>query len=229
MTFLDVTLQERHRERLVALLDKPHGVEAAAYVLFGSAKINTDPWERTRRQRLTSFDVLSVPEEDLISASRSHVIWSTRSFVRLCQRAKEEMLVPGIIHSHPNGYSTFSNQDNENERDLFQLMYNRNGEGSSLASLLLMGRTHFRARLWVDSGDPIDSQVVQSVGNRLTRDELAEHPGDDEVLARQTLAFGPNLNAHLKQLRVGVVRLWRHGQRDRDALGQVRCRGNCTY
>ena len=205
MTLVDVGLQERHREKLTTLLDKPSGVEAAAYVLFGSAKINIDPWERTSRQRLTSFDVLPVPEEDLISASSSHVAWSTQSFVRLCQRAKEEKLVPGIVHSHPNGYSTFSNQDNKNERDLFQLVHNRNGEGSSLASLLLVGGAHFRARLWVDNGDPIDSRVVQSVGRRVVLDELAEQTGDDEVLKRQTLVFGPNLNAHLKELRVGIV------------------------
>ena len=205
MTLVDVTLQERHREKLVSLLDKPNRVEAAAYVLFGEAKINIDPWERTRRQRLTSFDVLPVPEEDLLSTSRSHVTWSTRSFVRLCQRAKEENLVPGIVHSHPNGYQTFSNQDNENERDLFQLVYNRNGDGSSLASLLLIGGAHFRARLWIDSSEPIDSRVVQSVGHQMIRDELSGQSGDDEVLARQTLVFGPNLNARLKQLRVGIV------------------------
>ena len=42
MTLVDVGLQERHREKLTTLLDKPSGVEAAAYVLFGSAKINID-------------------------------------------------------------------------------------------------------------------------------------------------------------------------------------------
>ena len=205
MTLFDVTLQERHREELLALLDKPNGAEAAAHVLFGSVEINTDPWERTSRQRLTSFDVLPVPEGDLISASSSHVTWSTRSFVRLCQRAKEEKLVPGIVHSHPNGDSTFSSQDDKNERDLFELVHNRNGDGSSLVSLLLMGGAHFRARLWTDGGDPMNSQVVQSIGRRVIQDELAEQSGEDEVLTRQTLVFGPNLNARLKQLRVGIV------------------------
>ena len=84
-------------------------------------------------------------------------------------------------------------------------MHNRNGDGSSLVSLLLMGEAHFRARLWVDGDNPIDSQVVQSIGRRVIRDELAEQSGDDEVLTRQTLVFGPNLNARLKQLRVGIV------------------------
>ena len=118
-------------------------MEAAAYVLFGEAKINIDPWERTRRQRLTSFDVLPVPEEDLLSTSRSHVTWSTRSFVRLCQRAKEENLVPGIVHSHPNGYPTFSNQDNENERDLFHLR-DIGVEGTLTPSLIELGNVMLR-------------------------------------------------------------------------------------
>ena len=205
MTLVDVTLQEHHRDELVALLEKPDGIEAAAYVLLGRASVTRDPWERTRRLRLTSFDVLPVPGEDLISASQSHVTWSTRSFVRLCQRAKEEDLVPGIVHSHPGGYSSFSNQDNENEQELFRLVHNRNGEGSSLVSLVLMGGTDFRARVWFGIADPIDSQVVQSVGRRMVRHEFLEQLGDDEILARQALAFGPELNVHLKRLRVGIV------------------------
>ena len=31
MTLVDVALQEQHREKLIALLDKPNGVEGAAY------------------------------------------------------------------------------------------------------------------------------------------------------------------------------------------------------
>ena len=205
MTLVDVTLQEHHRDTIVTLLEKPNGVEASAYILLGSASINSDSWEREGRLRLTSYDVLPVPEEDKISASPKHVTWSTRSFVRLCQRAKEEDLVPGIIHSHPNGFSTFSNQDNQNERELFQLVRNRNGDSSTLASLLLIRGTHFRARLWLGSNEPIDSQAVYSVGRRLVRSDLIERAEDDEILERQALAFGPELNVRLKQLRVGIV------------------------
>ena len=206
MTLVDVTLQERHRDQIVGLLDRPNGTEAAAYILFGSATINADPWERDSRLRLTSFEVLPVPEEEVVSATPQYVTWSTRSFVRLCQRAKEEGLVPGIIHSHPNGYSTFSSQDNKNERELFKLTCNRNGDDSTLASLLLISGTHFRARVWIGTGEPIDSQVVQSVGRRLTQYSVDPQSGYyDEVLARQTLAFGAEFNAQLKRLRAGIV------------------------
>ena len=205
MNIVDVTLQEQHRKEIVSLLNKPDGVESSAYVLFGTAAINTDPWERTNRLRLSSFDVLPVPEEDSVSASRNHVTWTTKSFVRLCQRAKEESLIPGIIHSHPNGCSEFSNQDDKNERELFQLVQNRNGFSSSLASLLLAGGTHFRARLWVETSSPIDSQTVRSVGHRFIQHGFAEHNETEEILARQTLAFGQDLNADLRSLRVGIV------------------------
>ena len=228
VTLVDVTLQERHRDELIALLDKPDGTEAAAYVLFGTATVDSDPWERTRRLRLTSFDILPVPEEDLVSASRSHVTWSTRSFVRLCQQAKEADLVPGIVHSHPGGYSGFSNQDNENERELFQLVQNRNGEGSSLTSLVLMGGTDFRARLWLSITDPIDSQVVQSVGRKVVRHEFLERHGDNEILGRQALAFGPALNAQLKQLRVGIVGCGGTGSATAMLLAKVGCWGDRT-
>ncbi len=205
MTLVDVTLQERHRDTIAALLDRPNGAEASAYILFGSTSIYTDPWERRSRLRLTSFDVLPVPEEDRISASPQHVTWSTTSFVQLCQRAQNESLVPGIIHSHPNGYSAFSNQDNKNERELLQLVRNRNGENASLASLLFVGGSDFLARAWLGVGDPTECQAVQSVGRMIARYGVATHSAVDEVLSRQALAFGPELNVQLKQLRVGIV------------------------
>lgn len=205
MTLVDVTLQEQHRDKIVALLERTSGAEAVAYILLGSASINSDPWERRSRLRLTSFDVLPVPEEDNISASPQHVTWSTQSFVQLCQRAKKENLVPGIIHSHPSGYPSFSDQDNKNEQELLQLVRNRNGENDTLASLLFVGGTDFQARVWLGVGEPTECQVVQSVGRKVTWYGVATRSADDEILSRQTLAFGPKLNAQLKQVRAGIV------------------------
>ena len=36
-----------------------------------------------------------------MSSSERHVTWSTASYVKLLKRAKDEGLVPGIVHTHP--------------------------------------------------------------------------------------------------------------------------------
>ncbi len=73
MTQFDLTLQEDHLAQLRELLRRDDGTEASAYVLCGSAKIQSDPWDRTCRQRLTTHEVLAVPPEDRVSASVDHV------------------------------------------------------------------------------------------------------------------------------------------------------------
>ena len=115
-------------------------------------------------------------------------------------------MVPGIIHSHPRGFPTFSPQDDRNERDLFQLVRNRNGDDAKLASLLLVGDDNYRARLWVDEHGAIDCRAVRTVGSRLFFEQAAADPEPiDDVFDRQARAFGSVLNTVLRELRVGVV------------------------
>lgn len=156
MSIVDLTVREKDFDPLRALVRREDGVEAAAYVLCGEGLIHSDPWERQSRCRLTVHEVLPVPEEDKISASRRHVTWSTASYVKLLKRAKDEGLVPGIVHTHPNGPASFSEQDGQNETDLVQLACNRNGEDGRLVSILLTGDAQVKARLWPDIRDPID-------------------------------------------------------------------------
>lgn len=193
MTAVDVTLQDRHRDQLVHLLDRPDGSEAAAYALFGEASVASSPWYQHQSRRLSSHSVERVPQRDIVSADGRHVTWSTQSFVELCRRAKAEGLVPGVVHSHPGGTAAFSKQDDRNERDLYQLARNRNGDGTALASLLLIGGEDFRARLWVDANRAIPAQAVISVGGgvRFYCDEVV---ASGELWDRQARALGSALN-----------------------------------
>ena len=204
MNCVDITLQERHEVELRALLHRDDGHEAAAYVLYGSSQIGLDPWNRQSRMRLTSYSVRPVPRDDLISTSASHVTWSTRSFLALCQKAKAEGLIPGIVHSHPNGSSTFSSQDDANERELFRLARNRNGTGTQVASVLFIEGGAYEARLWADEVKPIDSDRVIAIGKHFrVLSRLAGFSG--KALARQALAFGPAVNLLMSGLKIGVV------------------------
>lgn len=204
MTHVDVTLQDCHRDLLVESLHRSDGSEAAAYALFGVASIASDPWTHQPLRRLSSYAVEPVHPDEVLSADGRHVTWSTQSFVRLCQRAKEQGLVPGVVHSHPGGFADFSSQDDRNERDLYRLARNRNGSGTEVASLLLIGREDFRARLWVDDLQACDADSVLSVGQGLRfYDEAA--PIGDEIWDRQARALGPALTPRLKLLRAGVV------------------------
>lgn len=205
MTLVDLTIQERHFELLRKLMQCESGVESAAYVLCGESRVARDPWDRRIRRRFTSYDVLPIPSEDKISASANHVTWSTASFVRLLKRAKDEGLIPAIVHTHLNGPPLFSDQDDENERELARLARNRNGRDCALISIILSGDDGVNARLWTDTHAPIDADQVTISGRRFSVHGKSNTAHGLDIFARQALAFGPELNIRLRALRVGIV------------------------
>jgi len=203
MTLLDVVLQERHADQLTQLLTRADGSEAAAYILCGKSKIQRDPWDRRSRLRLTSYEILPVP--DVMSASGNHVTWSTDSFVRLLRRAQNDGLIAGIVHTHPGGLADFSDQDDRNERDLLQLAKNRNGAESSLLSVLSVGNDELHARFWQHVNGPDRAQIVSVVGRRLKYHRQKKIAESLEAFARQSLAFGPQVTTELRRMRIAVV------------------------
>lgn len=174
-------------------------------MLFGMSDIKIDPWDRQRRRRYTSVDVLPIPPEDIVSADTQHITWSTDSFIKMLKRADDDKLVVGIVHTHPRGPSHFSEQDDSNERELAKMLRNRNGAASEMISILLTGEDDLRARIWGDQGEPIDILSVRVVGRRYRfHNRITLLPGT-EHLSRQALASGNQLNAVLRSLKIGIV------------------------
>lgn len=205
MTQFDLTLQEGHMTQLRELLMREDGTEASAYLLCGFVRIQSDPWDRRRRLRLTSHEVVAVPPADRVSAGADHVTWTTNSYVRLLKRAQTDGLVVGIVHTHPRGPDQFSDQDDRNEREVHRLAQNRNGPGTPLVSVLFAGDSAIRARLWVDSALALPHHAVRIVGRHLTMHHDTENDALSDVFSRQALAFGDALNHQLRHLKVGVV------------------------
>ena len=113
--------------------------------------------------------------------------------------------MPAIVHSHPGGFDGFSAQDDRNERDLFIMARNRNGAGTCLVSVVQVGDSLYRARVWEDDVAPLPCHRVTVIGTRIEI-QSTDVPTPSEALARQALAFGPEVNSLLKQLSVAVVR-----------------------
>lgn len=206
MSRADVVIQDAHLEDIRRLVTRPDGVEGAAYLLSGEARIAADPWDRQARRRLLSHSVVPIPVADLISSGPTHVTWSTGSYVRLLRQADEAGLVAGVVHIHPHGPAAFSEQDDRNEAELARMARNRNGDGAGLLSLLLTGDGDLRARLWLGPTKPIPCDTVTVVGRRLAiHDQRPASTDMDDVLARQILAFGPEVIARLRRLKVVIV------------------------
>jgi molybdopterin/thiamine biosynthesis adenylyltransferase/proteasome lid subunit RPN8/RPN11 len=208
MTQYSATLQQRHIERLNALLLREDGKEHAAYVFFSSCEIQRDPWDRESHEKFLSANVREIPPEDFVSADSVHVSWRTDSYVKALRDAEANNHTVAIVHSHPKGFTEFSKQDSENEQDLAQLAVNRNGPGTKLISLVLTGNNELFGRVWLYPSEQGWERLraIKAWGNDLRFwFSGSEAVQSSKILTRQALAFGNALNADLKRMRIGVV------------------------
>ncbi len=208
MTQYSLTLQERHFDRLKTILARDDGVEHAAYVFFNSAKIEKDPWDRESHEKFLSVNVREIPPEDIVSTDTTHITWQSDSYVKALKDAEANGHTVAIIHTHPNGFDSFSKQDDKNEQDLIQLAINRNGAGTKLISLILVSENSLIGRVWLHPS-PVGREQIRAI--KIWGSDLkfqfagSQSIQSSDILARQALAFGDALNGILKQMRVGVV------------------------
>jgi molybdopterin/thiamine biosynthesis adenylyltransferase len=205
-SYVSLTLQERHLHKLKDRLLHQDGRERAAYLICGEVFIPSDPWNGRSHRKYLSFDILPIPEEEIVSRSSQHITWKTDSFVRALKLAQAKGMTVALIHSHPGGFATFSDQDDINEPDLVELAQNRNGETTRLLSLVLTSEGDLVGRCWVNPEEYEPLALICSVGNRIQ----LHYPGRGEgvpspVFHRQSLAFGKALTQDLSILRVGLV------------------------
>jgi molybdopterin/thiamine biosynthesis adenylyltransferase len=205
MSNFSVVLTEEVDLTLRAELFAQSGIEGAAYVLFREAHIGLDPWDRRSHLKLLAREVIPIAQNNRVSASGMHVTWDTRGFVCLLKRAREEGLIVGIAHCHPNGPLEFSDQDTENESDLLRTACNRNGTEAKLVSLLFDGDGQVRARVWEYPKHVTIARSVSILGERFQFYLADQDRPPSAVFARQALAFGPGLTTILRSMRVGIV------------------------
>lgn len=206
MTTYSATLAAAHVERLQQLLLKEDGCEHAAYILFNTATITVDPWDRQAHVKYLSAEVVPVPDDQIIESTPNLVTWQTASFIRCLKKAEANGQVLAIAHSHPAGLQAFSSQDDANEPELVALAQNRNGLETPLLSFIITPNLALVGRVWLSPKYHAPMRLIRCVGESLTL-HYAGRGSSASRLAfdRQSLAFGTALTGDLGQLRIGVV------------------------
>jgi len=206
MNTASMVLQEEHLKYLQKSLICEDGRERAAYVICGEVVIESDPWDGQQRRKYLSYEILPVPEDEIVSSSDRHITWKTDSFVRALKLAQTRGMTVALLHSHSGGIAAFSEQDDRNEPDLVELAQNRNGPQTKLLSVILTDSGELVGRLWTSQQESIPLQLICIVGKAIKLHYTGR--GQDipsSVFQRQSLAFGEALAQDLSMLRVGVV------------------------
>lgn len=201
MAALDLILLDPHEAQIRSLLTAGAGSERSAYMLFGIADIQVDPWTHQPRRRLVSHHFQAINGNDLVSASARHVTWQTDGFMHLLNEAKVKGLVPALVHTHPEGQAKFSEQDDRNEAELARTALLKGMPG--LISVVIAGNGDIAARIWTQTEKAEDIGRILHVGPRLHLSGLRGTPAD--FLDRQIRLFGKEASRQVAGFRCGIA------------------------
>ncbi|MEQ9040228.1 MAG: ThiF family adenylyltransferase [Silicimonas sp.] len=201
MGALDLILLDPHEAQIRSLLTAGSGSERSAYMLFGIADIEVDPWTHQPRRRLVSHHFQAIGSSELVSASARHVTWQTDGFMHLLNKAKAMSLIPSLVHTHPKGQAQFSDQDDRNEAELARTALLKGMPG--LISVVIAENGDIAARIWTQKEKAEDISRILHVGPRLHISGLKGTPAD--FLDRQVRLFGKEASRQIVGFRCGIA------------------------
>lgn len=115
MTPITLALSGDQHDHLKTFLFPGDGKEAVAILLCG--RRNGD-----RRQRLCVREVHGIPHESCTERTPRKVSWVTEAIEPMLERATALGLSFIKVHSHPSGYPSFSETDNESDNQLLPMV-----------------------------------------------------------------------------------------------------------
>jgi hypothetical protein len=152
---IKLRLTQSQHAKLKAHLLPGDGLEAVAVALCGRRR-------NSERHCLTVQAIVLIPYEECKERSPVRVTWSTDRLVPLLKLAAEKDLGLLKIHSHPNGFESFSSLDNASDDDLFNSVFGWTDSFFPHASAVMLpnGEMFGRAILRDGSFQTIDSIMV---------------------------------------------------------------------
>ena len=201
-----LTLLGSQHDKLVEFLEgHPDNHERGAIVLFHRLHISLEGLADS--DRYLAKEVIFFDDDWINSSSAIHFDFKLEPLRAIFRRCEEENLVFGFVHNHPEGQSSFSPKDDENELTLLNAIKNRNGENITFISLLWTNNAweaRVRSGKSPNIANPVRHTLVISQPIKIFGygNSSSEH---SEIHARGMAAFGKAFVNKLKSLRVGIV------------------------
>lgn len=194
-----ISFTEKMFEEITRHLFPEPFTEQAVFLLCSNADLGNE-------KKLLVKDVIYVGTEDIEQSTAVSMNIKSQAYLRAIKRADNEKLNFVFMHSHPDGFDSFSIQDDMEEKKLFKTAYNRIHHDAIHASLVMTKDALPKGRVWFDDMTNVPLSKVSVVGKsfryRLDPDNAKE---DTSIFDRQVRAFGEASQKLLGQLRIGVV------------------------
>jgi hypothetical protein len=195
---LTLSIAERHHNQLKAHLFPGDNLEAIALVLCG------------RRRGIDSngllvHEVIPVPYYSCERAP-DYIKWRTDIMPGILDHAAKKGFAVAKIHSHPNGYDSFSKTDDQSDKEYFNYLQSWINNDDHHASVIMFkdGRMCGRTRDQNRNFRPIS--FIKYIGDDIKFWSFKEDQEQiDEFGVRVAQSFGQGTYQLLKRLKIGVV------------------------
>ena len=186
-----------HHIQLMAQLFPGDGREAVAIAVCGHSRGPT-------REALIVQQIEAIPH-GICRREADSITWPTEYIMPILNRAAEQNLRLVKIHSHPGGFSEFSQQDDRSDRSLFPFISEWTGESGSNGSVVILpgGRMFGRA---VDGGGmfrPLSCIAVTGDDLSFWHPDLVDMA--PEFAVRHAQLFGSGTSARIRRLQIGLI------------------------
>ncbi|RLD66392.1 MAG: ThiF family adenylyltransferase [Bacteroidetes bacterium] len=194
----NLTISGQHYQTLKQHLYPGDGNEAVAVAICGRHKSN----EQTR---LLIYEIIPIPYEHCFIREPDVIKWSTKIIIPYLEKASIKGLALLKIHSHPTGLTTFSETDNESDRELFESVYGWMDDNEPHASAIMLPDGKIFGRVFHPDMTYQSINKINVVGDDLHFWFRSHNKGTHEFEKRTAQAFGVGTTQKLNKLKIAVV------------------------
>lgn len=194
-----LSLTAEQHEMLRHFLFPSDGKEAVAIALCGRRSGD-------RRHRLIVRDIHKIPYEACSERTALRVTWPAKLLEPLLERAEAERLSVVKIHSHPGGYTAFSDTDDAGDHRLLPMIRGWVEADIPHGSVVMLPDGQMFGRVWQGNGGFAPFAVINVVGHDLHFwYPDAGSAALPSFVASHAQAFGEGTVQRLSRLSVAVV------------------------
>ncbi len=173
------------------------GLEAAALAVCGRASAQD-------RDVFIIRDIVTIPY-DQCKRSQTNVTWSTRFADKLIAIAAERDMAIMKIHSHPGGFSSFSECDDGSDESFFRSVTNMLDDERPHASAVMLPNGNVLGRAVTSDGKFVKAESVSVVGEDIDLWYSSPNGGLPGFTERHEQVFGAGTVNKLRRMCVSVV------------------------
>lgn len=187
----------KHYNNLKQHLLPGDGKEAVAFALCG-------------RHENEDFSILLIHKLLLLRYTECEravdsIKWKTEQIIPFLEEAAKSKMAVLKIHSHPGGFSQFSEIDDLSDNELFKSVFGWcDGEGVH-GSLVLLPNDKLFGRAFLSNLENVPFQKISIAGDSIKIIDKNTIEKTDDFSLRTIQAFGDGTYAILKGLKIGII------------------------